>query len=115
MSVFDPTLPAPRHVAYALVPGDEEIAYVATDSEVLTRVIVWELVAKLRPDQLTAAQTNRIREALRAEDWQEAVLAWMDATGRRLNIFADEPIWAETDIDAERLRLELQVSPIFED
>ena len=115
MSVFDPVLPSPRRVAYTLVPGDEEIAYIATDSEVLTRVIVSELVAKLRPDQLTPLQINRIREALRAEDWQEAVLAWMDATDRRLNIFADEPIWSETDIDTERLRLELQASPIFSD
>lgn len=115
MSVFDPALPSPRRVAYALVPGDEEIAYIANDPEVLTRVLVSELVAKLRPDQLTSSQTQRIREALLAEDWQEAVIAWMDATGRRLNIFDDEPIWAATDLDAERLKLELRMSPIFED
>lgn len=113
MSVFDPALRRPRRVAYALVPGDEELTFVAEDSEVLTRVIVLELVAQLRPDQLQSTQVDRIREALSSEDWQEAILAWMDATGRRLNIFSDEPIWTSESLDEERLRFELQVSPIF--
>ena len=113
MSVFDPALRSPHRVAYALVPGEEEIAHVAEDSEVLTRVIVLELVAQLRPDQLQSGQVQRIRESLIAEDWQEAILVWMDATGRRLNIFSDEPIWTNETLDEERLRLELQVSPIF--
>lgn len=113
MNVFDPALRRPRRVAYALVPGEEEIAYVAEDSEVLTRVIVLELVAQLRPEQLPNGQVERIREALLAEDWQEAILVWMDTTGRRLNIFSDEPIWTSEGLDEERLRLELRLSPIF--
>jgi hypothetical protein len=72
-----------------------------------------ELVAQLRPDQLPSGQVDRIREALLAEDWQEAILVWMDATGRRLNVFSDEPIWTSESLDEERLRLELRLSPIF--
>ncbi|MGI8751033.1 MAG: hypothetical protein ACR2MN_01710 [Acidimicrobiales bacterium] len=39
MSVYDPALPQPRRVAYALVPGDDAVAFVADDPEVLTRVV----------------------------------------------------------------------------
>jgi hypothetical protein len=113
MSVYDPVLPEPRRVAYALVPGEEEIAFIAEDSEVLTRVIILQLVAQLRPDQLRSDQVERIRAALQGEDWQEAIIAWMDATGRRLNVFPDEPIWTDTGLDEQRLRLELPLTPIF--
>ncbi len=113
MTIHDPVLPEPRRVAYALVPGEEEIAHVAVDSEVLTRVLVLQLVARLRPEQLGDDDLERIRSALRGENWQEAVIAWMDATGRRLNIFPDEPIWTGGELDEERLRLELPLTPIF--
>ncbi|MGI8751034.1 MAG: hypothetical protein ACR2MN_01715 [Acidimicrobiales bacterium] len=39
----------------------------------------------------------------------------MDATGKHLNIFDDEPVWTDTALDAERLRLELPLTPIFSD
>lgn len=113
MSVYDPAVPQPRGVAYALVPGEEEIAYVAEDSAVLTRVIILQLVAQLRPEQLRSDQRERIRSALVAEDWQEAIIAWMDATGRHLNVFPDEPVWTASGLDEERLRVELRAAPIF--
>jgi hypothetical protein len=113
VSVYDPVLPEPRRVAYALVPGEEEIAYVAEDSEVLTRVVVLQLVTQLRPEQIRQDQLERIRGALQDEDWQEAIIAWMDATGQRLNVFPDEPIWTNSGLDEARLRLELPLTPIF--
>lgn len=113
MSVYDPALPPPRRVAYVLVPGDDAVAFVAEDPEVLTRVVILNLVAQLRPTQIDSGQLQRIRSALQDGDWQEAIVAWMDATGKRLNIFDDEPVWAETALDAERLSLELPLTPIF--
>jgi hypothetical protein len=102
-------------MAYALIPGQEEIAYLAEDPEVLTRVLVLQLVGQLRPAQLRNDELERIRTALRDEDWEEAIIAWMDATGQRLNIFPDEPIWTSDELDDERLRLELPRTPIFSD
>lgn len=113
--MYDPSLPRARGVAYAVVPGDEEIAYIAEDPDVLTRVIVLQLVAQLRPEQVSSDQVERIRSALRAEDWQEAIVAWMDVTGRRLNVFPDEPVWTGSGLDEDRLRLELPFAPIFSD
>ncbi|MHB1518474.1 MAG: hypothetical protein ACYCVN_02795 [Acidimicrobiales bacterium] len=52
MSVYDPALPKARGVAYALIPGHEEIACIADDPDVLTRVIVLHLVAELQPSEL---------------------------------------------------------------
>ncbi|MBJ7610575.1 MAG: hypothetical protein JF887_14300 [Candidatus Dormibacteraeota bacterium] len=113
MSVYDPALPQPRRVAYALVLGEEGVACVAEDTQVLTRVVIFNLVAQSRPGQIDDGQLQRIRAALTAEDWQEAIVAWMDATGKQLNIFDDEPVWTDVSLDAERLRLELPLSPIF--
>ena len=110
---FDSTVRQMRRVAYALIPGQEEIAYVAEDSEILTRVLILQLVGQLRPDELPKDEIERIRSALRDEDWEEAIVAWMDATGQRLNIFPDEPIWTSTRLDEERLRRELPLTPIF--
>jgi hypothetical protein len=100
-------------VAYALIPGQEEIAYLAEDPEALTRVLILQLVGQLRPGQLPPDDLERIRTALRAEDWEEAIIAWMDATGQRLNIFPDEPIWTATGLDDEHLRLALPHAPVF--
>ncbi len=115
MSVYDPALPEPRRVAYALVPGDEGVMFVADDAEVLTRVVILNLVAELRPGQVDPGDLGRIRAALEAHQWQEAIVAWMDVTGQRLNIFDDERIWTDASLDAERLILELPLTPIFTD
>lgn len=115
MSLYDPALPQPRKVAYALVPGEETVTFVADDPEVLTRVVVLHLVAQLRPSQVEPGHLQRIRSALDDGNWQEAIVAWMDATGKQLNIFDDEPVWSDRSLDAERLGLELPLTPIFSD
>lgn len=87
MSVYDPALPfQQRRVAYALVPGEEELVFIASDGEVLTRVLILHLVAHLRPGQVEDGASARIKDALEGHRWQDALVAWMDATGRRLNL-----------------------------
>jgi hypothetical protein len=113
VSLYDPPSEEPRRVAYAVVPGEDEICFIAQDSEVLTRVVILQLVAQLRPDQVSHDQVERIRSALRGQDWQEAIIAWMDATGRRLNLFPDEPVWTASALDEDQLRLDLPLMPIF--
>lgn len=113
MSHLDPVLPEPRQVAYALIPGHEEIACIANDVEVLTRVVVLRLVATTRPDQYPLEKIAWIRQALRESDWEGAIAAWMEATGERVNIFPDEAVWTDALLDEERFGLELAAAPIF--
>ena len=115
MSVYDPALSQQRGVSYALVPGEEQLVFVASSPEMLTRVLILHLVAQLRPSECTPAQLQRIRVALQAQEWEEAIVAWIDATERKLNIFSDEPVWTEDALEHDRFALELPLSPIFED
>ncbi len=64
MNHLDPLLPRGRRVAYALISGDDEIAFIADDDEVLTRVLVLQLVANTRPDQYPPEKIEPIRHAL---------------------------------------------------
>jgi succinylglutamate desuccinylase len=116
MSVYDPALPYARpRVAYALDPEADKALYVASDAEVFTRVLALHLVAQLRPETVAASRLSAVREALLHEQWHEALLAWMEATNRRLNIFSDEPVWTVSTLDSERLALELPLTPVYQD
>jgi len=94
MSVYDPALRQSRRVAYALGSSDDGAPepFIAEDAEALTLVL--RLVARLRPDQAEPGQLTVIRDALRAEEWQQAIGAWMAATGQVVDVFDDEPVWA---------------------
>ncbi len=59
MSHVDPVLPEPRRVTCALVPGHEEIACIADDVEVLTRVVVLRFVATTPPDEYPLLDVER--------------------------------------------------------
>jgi hypothetical protein len=86
--------------------------FIAEDAAVLDRVLALHLVAATPPDQLRSF-TGGIRDALMEERWGDAVLSWMDATGKVVDAYPDETVWRDADIDAERVQLELRVSPIF--
>lgn len=116
MSVYDPALRQSRRVAYALVPSDDGAPqlFIAEDAEVLTLTLVLRLVA-LRPDQAEPGQLTVIRDALRAEEWQQAIGAWMAATGQAVDVFDDEPVWAMAapELDPDLIGLQLTQAPIL--
>ncbi len=114
MSVYDPALRQSRRVAYALVSSDdgEHELFIVEDAEVLTLVLF--LVAQLPPDQAEPGQLEVIRDALRAGEWQQAIVAWMDATGQVVDVF-EAPVWAMAapELDPDLIDLELTQAPIF--
>jgi hypothetical protein len=109
-------LPSADHVAYAVVHGDPPDVYIAESPEVLTRVIVLEVVARTASSDLRdSAGAHRIRTALLDEEWAVALAEWIEQTGTVVDAYPDEHIWTARDLDEERFGLELQVAPLFRD
>jgi hypothetical protein len=102
--------PSRPRVAYAVVRGDVPQVFIAESEEVLSRVVALHLVAQTSPESRGA---EAMRNALLEERWGDAVFEWMEATGNVVDAYPDEPLWRDADLDAERLMLELQVTPLF--
>lgn len=105
-----------RRVSYALVHGNalsEPEVLIAEDGEGLNEVIALDLIASTEPNRL-GHNLAEIRNALVEGRWAEALVAWMDATGRVVDVYPDEPIRAATH-DDESIELELKLKPIFDD
>jgi hypothetical protein len=104
-----------RRVSVAVTHGDPPSVVMAADEAVLTRAVALEIVAKTSPASLRPGYLDGIRDALLAEEWSDAILLWMDATGDVVDAYPDEPVWTEAHLDGERTVLELRVAPIFRD
>ena len=110
------TEPLRPRVAYAVVfGGARPRAFLAADEWVLSRVIALHLVAQTRPEEVPAEALPRIREALLQERWADAVAEWMQVTGVTVDVYSDEHVWVDADLDEERVALELRVAPLFDD
>ena len=68
-------------VAYAVVRSEPPQVFLATDVDVLHRVLASELVARTPSDVQTNSETEAIRRALLDERWGDAVLGWIDLMG----------------------------------
>jgi hypothetical protein len=101
-------------VAYAIVRGDVPRVVIAANEDVLARVVALEVVAATPAAEL-GGHAEGIRAALLDEQWPEAVLAWMEATGNVVDAYPDEQVWREADLDEERTALELRVARLFRD
>lgn len=77
-------------------------------------MIAVEMVAATSPEGL-GARLEPIRSALLEERWADAVVLWMDATGRVVDAYPDETVWQDDDLNEERAALELRVAPVFRD
>lgn len=103
-----------RHVAYAVVTGDDPVVVLAEDEEVLTRAIALEVVARSSPEEL-GGSAERIRDALLEGRWVEAVERWMTATNNRIDAYPGERVWDEESLDEEVVGLELRLRRLFRD
>ncbi len=108
-------LPQARgRVAYAVVRSEDPTIFVGESVEVLARVIALELVAKT-PAWQFGSSLNAVRDYLLEQEWAEAIVAWMNATGDVIDIYPDEVVWTESDASEEQTLFEIRLSPIFRD
>lgn len=109
-------LPGRGRIAFAVVHDDPPSVYVAEDADVLSRVLALDLIARTRAARISnPARLERIRSALLEERWADALVDWIDETGRVVDAYPDESIWTEARLDLEHATLEIRMAPLFSD
>lgn len=112
------SLPMPG--SHAFVHGDDPIRLYAESQSVMDRVLGLQLVAQLDGPGVPEARRSRMRRALLEERWADALLEWIDETGRVVDVYDFAPdvfdssakIWTELDIPGD-LQVQLESSPLF--
>ena len=78
-------------VAYAVVRSEPPQVFLATDVDVLHRVLAAELVARTPVDAIADSDMESVRKALLDERWGDAVLAWIDLMGVEVCLLYTSP------------------------
>lgn len=99
-------------VAYAVVHSEPAAIYLASDIEVLQRVIAVEVIARTDP-RLLDERAGEIRTALLDERWAAAAAAWIDATGIGIDVYTNISVYQSEDLPAELVGAQLQFTPLF--
>jgi hypothetical protein len=89
--------------------------FLATNADVLSRLVALLVVAPTDPRELEANSLSLIREALLEERWGDAVLAWIEATGEAVDAYPDDDVWTEERLDEEAASLEIRMARIFDE
>ena len=89
--------------------------FLASDEDVLSRLVALRVVARSDPADLSSGSVERIREALLEERWGDAVAEWIAATGDAVDAYPDEDVWTESQLDSETASLEIRFERIFDE
>ena len=103
-------------VTYAIIGGADDPqpeVWIASDESAIAQVIALHVIAATEPSEL-GSRLAEVRTALLEERWTDALVAWMEETGRVADVYPDEPIRGEALSEATAM-LELQFKPIFQD
>jgi hypothetical protein len=104
-----------QSVAYAVVHNDPPDVYLATDIDVLQRVLVLNLVCRSDAGALDPTLRDSMRLALLEERWAEAVVAWIEHTGIYVDVYTNLHVFGEDDLPSELVGAQLQFTPLFRD
>ncbi len=99
----------------AVVRSDPPQVFVATDADVLNRLVALKVVATTDPRRLPPDLLHGIREALLAERWGDAVTDWMRATGETLDAYPDEDVWSDESLGIDVALFEIRMARIFDE
>lgn len=102
----------PRSVACAVVREDPPEVYVAEDQETLNWVLALNVVARTPAADLPGDLRRRLRDALLAERWGEAVQLWIESR-TEVDVYPSFDLFMASDV--EMGADELQFTPLFED
>ncbi len=101
-----------RSVACAVVRDDPPQVFIAEDQTTLNWVLALRLIARIPGHELEAGLRDRLRAALREEQWGEAVELWMH-NRPEVDVYPSFELY--TDRDVELAAQELEFTPLFED
>ena len=102
-------------VAYAVTRGDPPEVYLASDVEVLERLLALEVVARLDASTIEPGEAETLRSALLAERWGEAVSDWISITGVAIDVYTHLHIYTGAELPSELIGAQLQFAPLFRD
>ena len=102
-------------VAYAVARTEPPQVFVASDVDVLQRVLALELVARTPVTALGAEHCDAVRAALLDERWGDAVLAWIERMNVAVDVYSHLHVFTEDDLPAELVGAQLQFAPLFRD
>lgn len=102
----------PRSVACAVVRDDPPQVFLAEDQDALNWVLALRLIARVPGHELSDELRERLRQALRDEQWGEAVELWMQ-NRPEVDVYPSYELYTERDV--EMAAQELEFSPLFQD
>lgn len=101
-------------VAIAVVHTEPASVYLATDVDVLHRVLALEVVARTDAALLNG-QAAEIRDALLEERWGDAVVTWIRETGTGVDVYTNTSVYSDDDLPEELIGAQLQFAALFRD
>jgi hypothetical protein len=102
----------PRTVACAVIRDDPPEVLIAEDQETLNWVLALHVIARTPGSELPPDLRERLRNALRDEQWGEAVRLWIERH-TEVDVYPSFDFYAARDV--ELASEELQFTPLFED
>lgn len=103
-------------VVYAVIRDVDESPHrvlIGSSEESIGHALALDVIAATPPEQL-GGYLEEVRDALVERRWAEALVLWMEATNRAVDVYPDEPVLTSA-IYEETIELELQFKPIFRD
>lgn len=100
-------------VAYAVVRTEPPQVFLATDIDVLQRVLALELVARTPPAALDDTERAHLCEALLEERWGDAVVGWIERMSVEVDVYTHLHVYSEDELPAELVGAQLQFAPLF--
>ncbi|MDG1198741.1 MAG: hypothetical protein P8R36_04465 [Actinomycetota bacterium] len=102
-------------VAYAVVRSEPPEVFLATDVEVLHRVLAAELVARAASGTFDMNELTELREALLEERWGDAVSRWIACSGIEVDVYTHLHVYSSEDLPPDLIGAQIQFSPLFQE
>lgn len=101
--------------AYAIVKRDPPELWVATNGEVISRLLALKVVAATDPTVFARTELEAVRHALLEERWADAVGTWMAVTGIDIDVYEEHVrVWTNEDLDAAAAAFGIRLSRLFD-
>jgi hypothetical protein len=100
-------------VAYAVVRSEPPQVFLATDVDVLHRVLAAELVARTPANALADSDMKFVQAALLDERWGDAVLGWIDLMGIEVDVYTHLHVYTADDLPVDLIGAQIQFAPLF--
>jgi hypothetical protein len=101
--------------AYPVVHRDPPEVYFAENGEVLSEVLVRELIALTPSQHFAPLALRRLRKALLDRQWGTAMEIWIENTNTGVDVFDScDVFWTKESVARDSYDLAMKKSPLFQ-